>query len=286
MEQDKLAKMFELTQKAQGMERIGNDDKALEYYLEIHRDYSPNTSALFENPIRILEKKRRLTEAKEMCERAIDLVSRNKITGNLKKFEEKLERIERKMEEAGQKPAETISGLSSKSIIRLLIIGAIAAVFIGLLFWQQNRYDDLEVNLEDQSGEIQNPGDPASSGSEEDEPAYLITDSMLQIGISQAEFNIEVKDIALSVNEGTLAFALIVDPTSSEERIKAIVTETLEAISGAASAEYKELKGPNAGSLGQIYDHYDCIISVGESTDVIIMKGTKSTSKRFITWHE
>lgn len=84
---------YHLFERAQRLERMGNDDKALELYLEIHENYHPNISLAFERPAIILEKKRRYDEAIDLCEKAISLIEKEMITGSVEKFQARIDKI-------------------------------------------------------------------------------------------------------------------------------------------------------------------------------------------------
>lgn len=84
---------YHIFERAQRLERAGNDDKALELYLEIHESYEPNLSQAYERPAIILEKKRRYDEAIELCEKAISMIENDRLTGSKDKFYSRIEKI-------------------------------------------------------------------------------------------------------------------------------------------------------------------------------------------------
>jgi tetratricopeptide (TPR) repeat protein len=87
---------YHIFERAQRLERAGNDDKALELYLEIHENYQPNLSQAYERPAIILEKKRRYDEAIDMCEKAISMIEKDIVAGSTEKFHSRIEKIKLK----------------------------------------------------------------------------------------------------------------------------------------------------------------------------------------------
>lgn len=96
---EQFAEQYKLLLRAKKLEQMGSDDRALELYLQIHSDYTPNTSDSFERPVVILEKKRRYQEALELCYKAIQLIEDDKISGTKDKFQRRINIIESKLQE-------------------------------------------------------------------------------------------------------------------------------------------------------------------------------------------
>ncbi len=121
----------------------------------------------------------------------------------------------------------------------------------------------------------------------EEEPSeFVITESMVQTAVNIVTSNIEVVDASVSQQEGTIGFGIITQPGTSKDKSENLAIEFIKALSGAASAEYTELSGPNALSLGELYKHYDIVIAVGDSPENIIAKGTKNKNANLINWRD
>lgn len=93
MNNDYFAEMHKLSEKAKVLERMGREEEALKIYLEIHANFFPNTSDLYERPAIILEKRKRFDEAIHICEKAIKFINEGKMTGIKESFSRRIERI-------------------------------------------------------------------------------------------------------------------------------------------------------------------------------------------------
>ncbi len=91
-----LSEQFKLLQKAKRFESMGNADKALEFYLELHHNCTPNTSDAYERPCIILEKNKRYDEAIDLCNKAIKAIEADKMSGTKEKFLDRIENINSK----------------------------------------------------------------------------------------------------------------------------------------------------------------------------------------------
>lgn len=93
MNNEYFAEMHKLSEKAKVLERMGREEEALKLYLEIHANYFPNTSDLYERPAIILEKRKRFDEAIHICEKAIKFINEGKMTGIKETFSRRIDRI-------------------------------------------------------------------------------------------------------------------------------------------------------------------------------------------------
>jgi len=151
-----------------------------------------------------------------------------------------------------------------------------------------NPYDDLNVNLE---GKASLEGGEAfvGPGTEDEntpELTYPITENMIQIASKEGLKLHDVAAINILPQEGTIGLGIIVEPGTDANRSKEIAEITLKALSGAASASYKTLNGPSNNTLGDLYNYYELVISVGTGTeaDDIIAKGSKTVDATEIYW--
>ncbi len=293
MDQQKLQELYKLHERAKRMERMGNDSEALKIYLDIHENFFANTSDLYERPAVILEKKHRFDEAIAMCEKAIGLIQEDKISGTVEQFEKRIVRVQERM--AKDAPVQEDSPkrfqlkLNPKEWVLkdwIKAIGLILILAVGLfiLLPRQSAYDDVYIDMSEMERESELEG---SLFNEEEEPSeYVITESMIEIAKNVITGNIEVLDASIAPQDGTIGFGIITSPGTSKDKSEALAIELIKTLSGVASAEYTELAGPNALSLGELYKHYDIVIAVGDSPENIIAKGTKSKGASLINWRD
>lgn len=292
MDQQKLQELYKLHERAKRMERLGNDTEALNIYMEIHENYFANTSDLYERPAVILEKKHRFQEAIDMCEKAISLIQDEKISGTVEQFEKRINKIRARMEKEAPAEAEQTQGpklrLNPKDWVLadwIKVIGVIALIAAGLYLFvpRQSAYEDVYIDMSEMERESELEG----SLFKEQEPSdYVITGSMIELAKGVVESNIDVIDSSITPQDGTIGFGIVTSPGTSKDRSEALAIEFIKALAGSASAEYTDLAGPNALSLGELYKHYDIVIAVGDSPENIIAKGTKNKGSNLINWRD
>jgi len=292
MDQQKLQELYKLHEKAKRMERLGNDTEALSVYLQIHENFFANTSDLYERPAVILEKKHRFEEAIEMCQKAIGLIQEEKISGTVEQFEKRITRIKERMEK--EAPA---ASTDKKKRFRfsfnpkewklsdwVKVVGVIIILCAGLFYLvPSSQYEDVYIDMSEMERESELEG---SIFTEEDDPGYKITQSMIDIAKTVIINNTDVIDANIAPQDGSIGFGIITSPGTSKDRSETLAVEFIKALSAVASTEYEDLSGPNALTLGELYTHYDLIIAVGDSPDNIIAKGTKNKNATLIQWRD
>jgi len=292
MDQQKLQELYKLHERAKRMERLGNDTEALNIYLEIHAGYFANTSDLFERPAVILEKKHRFQEAIEMCEKAISLIKEDKITGTEEQFEKRITKIKERMAKEAPEQTQKNSKTSFKWNPKdwkpadwLKALGVLVLLIGGLylILPKQSAFDDVYVDMSEMERESELEGSPFG---EEEPSTYVITEGMIEIAKTSIKTHIEVLDATIAPQESSIGFGIITSPGTSKDRSETLAVEFIKALAGAATSEYPELGAPTALSLGELYTHFDIIISVGDSPDNIIAKGTKNKGANLITWRD
>lgn len=278
---DRTNELYILTQKAQNMERI-NEEVALKIYLDIFADFTPKISKTYESTIRLLEKRQRNKEALEICQQAIELIKADEISGVLSKFEAIESRLTSKLNVSGELPQSNPRKISKQAVVIISIV----VVFSLLLIFLNTPDRELDVNLEGKDSlegglPFVTPRDPEDVTIE-----YPITEAMIEVARESIRPFIDVTDSDIIPQNETLGFAIIVSPGTSEERAKEIATLLVRNLSGAASASYSDLRGPQDNHLGEIYDYYEIIISVGTSTapEDLIARGTKNKGATQIYW--
>lgn len=97
MSDERLIEQFKLLKRAKKLEQMGNTDRALDLYLELHERYEPNTSDAYERPAVLLERKKRYQEAFDMCKSAIEEIENDRMSGTVDKFQKRLDSINEKM---------------------------------------------------------------------------------------------------------------------------------------------------------------------------------------------
>lgn len=291
MDQQKLQEIYKLHERAKRMERLGSDTEALDIYMQIHENYFANTSDLYERPAVILEKKHRFEEAIQMCEKAISLIQEDKISGTVEQFEKRIEKIKARMEKdapkkvENKKPSFRLNPKEWKLADWVKVVGLILIVAGGLYYIlpKESAYDDVYIDMSEMERESELEG---SMFTEPDESEYVITENMIELAKNVITTNIEVVDATIAPQDGTIGFGIITSPGTSKDRSEALAIEFIKALAGVASTTYNDLSGPNALSLGELYQHYDIVISVGDSPDNIIAKGTKNKGSNLINWRD
>lgn len=286
---ERLNELYTLTQKAQKMELI-NEEIALEIYQEIFANYTPKISKTYESGIRLLEKRHRYDEALVICNKAIELIKEDQISGTIERFETIKERLDRKIKELNPKPI--IPEKKPFKINYKLVAGILLLVMIGIyVFKLSNPYEDINVNLEGK--ETLEGGDQVfdtskSGDSNAPDLDFPVTEKMIEVATNEGLKNHDVSSIIITPQGGTIGLGILVTPSTSEKRCQDIATDVLRALSGAASATYSELKGPGIGTLGDLYNYYELVISVGTGTtaEEIIAKGTKNKDASEIYWRQ
>ena len=280
---ERMNELFTLTQKAQKMEMI-NEEIALGIYIEIFDNYTPKISKTYESAIRLLEKRQRYVEAESICSKAIELIKADEISGTLDKFETIKERLDRKIQESV--PTDTKNPKKRFKITKnhLILLVFLLALAIALIKFT-SPFDDLNVNLEGKDS--LNGGEGIyHETTDSSDLKYPVTDAMIDTATNELKKNVDVSDASVIPQDDTLGIAIIIKPGTTEERAIELTELYLKALSGAASASYSDLKAPTKDSLGELYDYYELVITVGTSTkpEDFIAKGTKVRGASSIYW--
>lgn len=109
MSDDNIREQFKLLQRAKKMETMGQSNRALDLYLELHDQYTPNMCDAYERPAIILERLKRYDEAIKLCEAAIEGIQNDTLSGTIDKFEKRLESIAEKTKEETVDESSTVS---------------------------------------------------------------------------------------------------------------------------------------------------------------------------------
>jgi len=280
---ERLNELYILTQKAQKMEMI-NEELALKIYLEIFESYTPKISKTYESAIRLLEKRQRFQEALDICDKAIELLKADEISGTLDKFEVIQSRLVKKMSELDPEYGKvTKKKFVFKKIYFVFI--AIILLMLYLINHFTTPFDNLNVNLEGK-GTIENGSDIFRESTEKPEKDYPITDDMIDFATRELLKNTDASNADIIPQTNTLGIAIIVAPGTDEPRARALAELYIKALAGAASAAYDDLDAPNDETLGELYDYYDLVITAGTSTKTedILAKGTLKKGARSIYW--
>lgn len=285
MNKEEMNEMLKLNDKAKKMDRLGNEDAALELYLEILEHYHPNLYANFERPAIILEKKRRYKEALEICQRAIELIEDEKISGDKDKCQQRVDKLLDKVNPAELIPQKEEKPRGKRTPIILSIIFAIG-VIAYLILNSQSQYDDVYVDMSEMERQSELEGSVFTEEEAEEEVLPEVTETMINIAVNAVTINIDVTQANIAVNDSTIAFAVFVSPGTGKNRCEDLGEDFVKTLGGAASATHLDMLPPSPVSLGGLYKEYDIIISVGTSSSDIIAKGTKTKSAKKINWRK
>ncbi len=286
MNKEQMNEMLKLNEKAKKMDRLGNEDAALELYLEILDNYHPNLYANFERPAIILEKKHRYKEALEICQRAVELIEEEKISGDKDKCISRVEKLKAKVEPADlPSPKKEKKSTKKRSIIVAIIFSL--GVIAYLILSAQSQYDDVYVDMSELERENELEGDVFREETPEEEAELPeITESMVEIATKSVTVNIDVTNANVAVNGNTIGFAIFVSPGTSKKRGEELGEDMVKALGAAASATHLDIIPPSPVSFGGLYKDYDVIVSVGTSSTDIIAKGTKTKSAKKMNWRK
>lgn len=282
---ERMNELYTLTQRAQKMEVI-NEELALNLYMEIFENYTPKISKTYDSAIRLLEKRQRFDEALKICDQAIELITAEEASGTVERFESTKERLLRRKAEAS--PHESVKEKKSFKLRPKHIIGLLITL---LLFYFILRYttpfDDIVVNLEGKDS-LTGGENVFKDTTESPSKDYPVTDEMIEIATNTLLRNIDAVDAAVIPQNDTLGVAIIVAPGTDAERAQSMASEYLKALAGAASATYSDLKAPTKDTLGQLYDFYELVITIGTGTDEesFIARGTKVKGAKAIFWRQ
>lgn len=279
-----LKKLYELQEKAKTFERIGSEDRALELYLEIHATCNPNTSNLFDRPMILLEKRGRIAEALDLCDKAITLIDEDKMNAVRSHYEEKRERLQRKL--SGTKKEKAASGEKRRVNLRWLLPLLPLFLVLGLLFFlfspKPSVYEGLEVDLSEvNTGSVGDLSDLFGEGEETD----YITDRMIRGTRAAALSYREVIDIAIVPEASSVGIGVLFTEGTTAEDAQAILEEMAKTLGGLAAAEFSELRKPTPLTLGELYRHYDLYL-LGFNSQEVLAKGSKGRASLSIYWRD
>jgi hypothetical protein len=168
-----------------------------------------------------------------------------------------------------------------KHIIFLLVV----VVLTVLILRFTTPFGNLDVNLEGKDS-LEGGTNIFRETTEDVSKSYPITSEIIDLATRELLKHLDAIDAAVIPQGGTLGIAVIVAPGTSPERAKELAEYYLKALSGAAAAEYADISGPTDTSLGQIYNYYELVITVGTSTEKedFISEGTKGRGANSIFW--
>ncbi len=291
MDQQKLQALFKLQEKAKRMEKYGKYTEALDIYMQIHKDFFPNTSDLYERPIVLLEKKGKFQEAYDLCKIAIERIESKNVSGTTSSFEKRLAILEKKLNGS---PDKNIKKSKKKlfnpltwELIDWLILFAIIIIISTLLYLfapNASQYEDIEVNTPTSEENNSKALGTDDRDKDDEKNPYPITEEMIKQAQEIINKESDITDSGIFVTNDTIGFALFIKPSVSKVKAEEYAIIFIKALSSIASSTYTELSAPNAINFGELYKHYNCFISVGESADNILVKGDKPKSKTTINW--
>lgn len=335
MSDQQLLEQFKLIKTARKLEQMGNYDRALELYLELHEKFDPNTTDAYERPAILLERKRDYQGALDMCQKALDAIDEDLLSSSKGKFQKRMENIREKMKDEPVKKEKNLKdyrfgvlGFRSKNKSKMIIalfmytvfgllgyligsyymtIALIGVVYAGTYFidviqsptkklWiliallvslgitvytsAQIPEQVYEIHLTEHEAILEN-GDELFQ--KEDDYMPKITDLHIENAIKLIKSEVEVKDATILKTEVDLAFGLLLQPSTLDEKAKDLGEKFVELLAHQVSQD-EPIDAPNFKSHGQLYDYFNLIVSAGEENSSHLVKGTKSTAKKYITW--
>jgi len=283
MNKEQMNQMFQLNEKAKAMDRLGNEDKALEIYLEILEKYHPHLLANFERPAIILEKKKRYEEAIEICEKAIQLIEEEKISGDKERCLDRLRRLKSKLSPEQISIPKRKKAINYKALISVvLFVGVVGFLIVDS---QNSNYEDLYIDTSEMERTSELEGS-MFTGESEPEDLPEVTAEMVEMAVKSIINDSAVENANIGIDSDTLGFAIFVKEGTEKGKCESLGNEFVKSLSTAASLKNLELSPPTPISYGELYDYYDTIISVGVNSDNIIAKGTMLKKSSKIHWRE
>lgn len=289
MNQQQLSEMFKLVEKAKTMERIGNENKALEIYLDLLENYTPNTSDAYERPAIILEKKKRFDEALKICEHAIELINDNKLGGTVSKFEKRIEKLKERMKTEApvqneKKKTNFKFAFNFKNFAIIISIFIVVGVILYLFFPKESPYQDIYIDMSDFDRVTELDGSMFIDDEGNKLPEITVT--MIEYSRNIVNLNDDVQNSLIIVQEGTIGFGILLEEEVTKDRAKEISDEFIKTLATSASNYHKDLANSSFTSYGGLYDHYDIIISLGRSSDVIDYKASMNKTTNTLIWRK
>lgn len=301
MNQNYLAEMYKLTEKARTLDRLGKSEEALKIYLEIHEKYFPNTSDLYERPAILLEKYHRYEEALTMLEKALQLIEEGKITGVKDNFVRRIDRVKGRLSSSEpQTSVKTAPDFNFNELIQkfrhlfttkgLLVLGIIAFAIIGLVlvsqfYAPQEKYSVLDMDMEQFRHEA--PADFFEKNKNvEPEDLPVITPTMIDMAVKSASNINGVININLIAESDVIGVMVLLAPDTDPEVGKNAIKTALQTLSKEASKENDNIPMASPLSYGGLYDYYYVIAAVTDDYESIMLKGYKRAKAKDMTWKE
>ena len=283
MNKEEMNEMFQLNEKAKAMDRLGNEDKALEIYLEILERFHPHLLANFERPAIILEKRKKYEEAIAICEKAIKLIEEEKISGDKERCLSRLQRLNSKLSPEKLNTSEGKKNFNYKVVVGFLLFASV----IGFLIFSSRKssYEDLYIDTSEMERKSELEGS-MFSGEEEPEDLPEVTAEMVAIAVKSIIDDSSVENANVAIDSDTLGFAIFVKEGTEKSKCEDLGNKFVKALSSAASLKNLDLSPPTPISYGELYEYYDVIISVGVNSENIIAKGTMLKKSSKIHWRE
>ncbi|MGM0378955.1 MAG: hypothetical protein ACQEQE_04360 [Bacillota bacterium] len=269
-------KLFKLEKKANRYQKQGLYDKELEVYEEIHEKFYPNKSNLYKRPAVMYEKRGEFKKALTLCQQAIELIEKNKISG-LKKDFVRMEKILKK--KINSKKEKSIKSKNKKIMtipkisLGFFVIIVIVIIILFYAFNKENRYESIELDLSELQQSTPLEGEIFN---ENENQEYPITEKMKQKANTYIINEPAVVDSVILSNQNSLGFGLLVKEGTSYSEAKDLTESFIKELAKIAASEYS-LKASNYLYLGEIYDYYTIYVSVGTSNkkEDIILKAFK-----------
>ncbi len=149
MSENSYIEQFKHLQTAKKLESMGNSSRALEIYLEVHENCTPNTFDAYERPGLILEKQKKYKDAINLYKKALDAIDKDILSCSKDRFIKKIESAENKLKSTpkikNEKSEENISnykfgivGFRRKLMINMVISSLYYLISIILSIYFKN----------------------------------------------------------------------------------------------------------------------------------------------------
>jgi hypothetical protein len=109
---------------------------------------------------------------------------------------------------------------------------------------------------------------------------------MIEYARNICNLNSEVENSLIMIQSGTIGFGVLLNESISKDRASEITDEFVKTLSKTASNYHKDLSAPGFAGYGGLYEHYDIIVSLGRTSDVIDYKASMNKNTDIIVWRK
>lgn len=111
-----------------------------------------------------------------------------------------------------------------------------------------------------------------------------IPEEAINMAVDQIKQEEIVKDAAVVVKGNGISLAVVVYYATNEITARQIGENFVRLLGSMTASLSEELNGPSKDHLGDLYNHYDLLITVASNSNKIIVQGAKIRGGSDISW--